>query len=80
LIKEDLINKLDSGTLSTTDLNEYYEIYTQIANDSKYIQDFCKDWDVTIFFKTESEADHWIKIENSQFSFGMAQTINPITT
>ena len=77
LIQEYLIDKLDNGTLSTSDLNEYYEIYTKIANESEYIQEFCKDWNVTIFFNTESEADHWIKIENNQFSFGMGKTAIP---
>ena len=77
LIQEDLINKLDSGILSTSDLNEYYEIYIKIANDSEYIREFCKDWNTTIFFNTESEADHWIKIENNLFSFGMGQIDNP---
>ena len=77
LIQEYLIGKLDNGMLYTSDLNEYYEIYTKIANESEYIQEFCKDWNVTIFFNTESEADHWIKIENNQFSFGMGKTANP---
>ena len=77
MIQEDLIDKLDNGILSTSDLNEYYEIYTKIANESEYIREFCKDWNVIIFFNTESEADHWIKIENSLFSFGMGQIDNP---
>jgi len=77
LIQEDLIDKLDKGILSTSDLNKYYEIYTKIANESEYIQEFCKDWNIKILFSTESEADHWIKIENNNFSFGMGQIANP---
>ena len=77
LIQEDLIDKLDKGILSTSDLNEYYEIYTKIANESEHIREFCKDWNTKIFFSTESETDHWIKIENSNFSFGMGQIANP---
>ncbi len=77
LIQEDLISKIDNRTLSTSDLTEYYGIYTKIANDSENVQDFCKDWNVTIFFNTKNKADHWIKIENSQFSFGMGKTNNP---
>jgi len=80
LIQEDLIDKLDNGILSTSDLNEYYEIYIKIANESDYIQEFCKDWNVIIFFNTESEADHWIKVENSLFSFGMDQIDKPDVT
>jgi len=58
LIQEDLIDKLDKGILSTSDLNEYYEIYSKIANESEYIREFCKDWNTKIFFSTESETDH----------------------
>ena len=68
LIQDYIIDKLDNMILSTSDLNEYYEIYTKIANESEYIQEFCKDWNVTIFFNTESEADHWIKIYPSMQS------------
>ena len=77
LIQEDIIGKLDSGILTPSDLNEYYEIYTKIANESEYIQDFCRDWNFIVFFNTESEADHWIKIDGSHFSYGMGQTNNP---
>jgi citronellyl-CoA synthetase len=77
LIQEDLISKIDNRTLSVADLPEYYGTYAKIANESEYIQDFCKEWNVSIFFNTESEADHWIKIENSKFSFGMGKTDNP---
>ncbi len=80
LIQEELISKLDSGTLSVADLTEYYEIYTKIANESEYIQDFCKDWNFTVFFSTESEADHWIKIENNHFSFGLGKATSPDVT
>ncbi len=80
MIQEELINKIDSGILSVADLNEYYEIYTKIANESEYIRDFCTDWNVKIFFSTESEADHWIKIENNHFSFGMGKIDNPDVT
>ena len=76
LISEELINKLDSGTLTAADLTEYYEIYTKIANESEYLQDFCKDWNATVFFSTESEADHWIKNENGFFTFGMGKIDN----
>ncbi len=44
LIQEELIDILDNGTLSVADLTEYYEIYTRIANESEYIQNFCKDF------------------------------------
>jgi acyl-CoA synthetase (AMP-forming)/AMP-acid ligase II len=77
LIQEDLINKLDSLALSIADLSEYYGVYIQIANNSKDIQDFCKSWNATIYYNTESDADHWIKIENNQFSFGMGEISNP---
>jgi acyl-CoA synthetase (AMP-forming)/AMP-acid ligase II len=80
LIREELINKIDSGTLSAADLNEYYGIYTKIANESEYIRDFCTGWHVKIFFDTESEVDHWIKIENNHFSFGMGSVDNPDVT
>ena len=80
MIQEELINKIDSGTLSVADLNEYYKIYTKIANNSEYIQDFCKDWNATILINTESEADHWIKIEHNHFSFGMGNIDNPDVT
>ena len=76
LIQEDLINKMDGGILSAADLNEYYEIYIKIANESESIREFCKDWNVKIFFNTESEADHWIKIETNRFSFGMGKIDN----
>ncbi|GAG68051.1 unnamed protein product, partial [marine sediment metagenome] len=31
-------------------------------------------------FNTESEADHWIKIENNHFSFGLGKAISPDVT
>ncbi|MHA2122143.1 MAG: AMP-binding protein, partial [Promethearchaeota archaeon] len=80
LIKKELINKLDTGTISATDLNEYYEVYTKIANETESIQNFCRDWNATIFYKTESSANHWIKIENGQFSFKMGKVDNPNIT
>jgi citronellyl-CoA synthetase len=80
LIQEDLINKLDKGTLATSDLKEYYKIYIKIANESEYIRDFCKELNIKIFINTESETDHWIKIENNNFSFGMGQIANPDVT
>jgi hypothetical protein len=80
LITEDLIDKLDSGTLTRSDLNEYYEIYVKIANETEYIQEFCRDWNATIFFNIENEADHWIKIEKSHFSFGMGKIDNSDVT
>ena len=77
MIQEKLIDKLDKATLSVLDLNEYYDIYTKIANESEYIQEFSEDWNAVISFSTESEADHWIKIEKCHFSFGMGQIENP---
>ena len=77
MIRDELISKIDNRTLSATDLNEYYGIYTKIANESEEIRSFCKDWDVIIFFSIGSEADHWIRIENNQFSFGMGKIDNP---
>lgn len=46
---------MDSGTLSVVDLNDYYEIYTKIANESEYIQNFCRDWNVKIFSKKKPD-------------------------
>ena len=80
MIKEDLINKLESGSLSVTDLDEFYEVYIKVANESEYIQEFCKDWSARIFFSTDSEADHWVKIENNQISYGMGKIDNPDVT
>jgi citronellyl-CoA synthetase len=80
LISEELINKLDSGSLTAGDLNEYYEIYTNIANKSDSIQKFYRDWNTKIFFNTESQADHWLKIENNQISYGMGKIDNPDVT
>ena len=80
MIREELIDKLDSGTLSAADLNEYYEVYTKIANESEYIRDFCKNWNAKISFNTESEVNHWIRIENSHFSYGMGEIDNPDVT
>ena len=77
MIQEELIGKLDKASLSASDLNEYYEIYTKIANELDDIREFSEDWNATISFSTESEADHWIKIEKNHLSFGMGQIDNP---
>ena len=50
MIREELIAKIDNRTLSTSDLNEYYDDYIKIANQDEYLHEFCKDWNVIVYF------------------------------
>ncbi len=72
-IRDALIRIIDDQKLSANDLTEYYNTYIEIANKTENIQNNSEGWSAIIFFDTASSTDHWIKVDNGKFSFGLGR-------
>jgi citronellyl-CoA synthetase len=79
-IPDDLISKFDKGTLSLSDLPKYYEIYTEIANNTKDILQYSQDWSFIIQFDLNGEGDHWISVQKGIMTVGYGKIDNPNAT
>lgn len=80
VIQEDILQKIDEGSITVSDIPAYYELYKEIANRSKEIKNDIEGWNSSILFELGSDADHWLKIQNGTIHFGQGKMSHPEVT
>ncbi|UYP47232.1 hypothetical protein NEF87_003517 [Candidatus Lokiarchaeum ossiferum] len=66
--KQALLDKIDDGSFSSEDLDDYLELFMEVCNESEDIEEEVDGWDRTFQIKMEDKDDFYFMIEECKFS------------
>ena len=70
---EKIKGKIEEGTLSIDDLEEYLKIFEDICNNNEDIADEIDGWNRTLAFKVRGVKNFWMKVQDGKFSYGIGE-------
>ncbi|MHA1372491.1 MAG: SCP2 sterol-binding domain-containing protein [Promethearchaeota archaeon] len=76
----DLMEKMENGTMSVADIPKYLDLIKQVANSSEDIQEEIEDWDCVIQFNVIDELKAYVIVKDGKLDIGVGEHDNPTIT
>ncbi len=78
--KEALLNKIEDGEFSISDLPEFLEVFKEICDGSEDVEEEVEDWNKKFQIKMSDSDDFWFKVLDSKFTYAMGTIDDPDVT
>ena len=79
-LREILNDKIENGDFTTSDIPDYFTVICQLGDEIEDLKDEVEDWDRKIQFVIQGFGNHWLSIQDGEFSTGEGEIEDPNLT
>jgi len=80
VLKERMKDKIEDGSFAVEDLQDYFTLFTQMANHTDDVQDEVDGFDRKFQFTLEGHDNVWLTIKDQKFEMGLGDIEAPDIT